>query len=84
MLTGLVAGVWLASNVETIVPAIEEFFQIKFLSPEVYYISELPSDLQWSDVIWICSVAFIMNVLATIYPALRAARTQPVEALRYE
>ncbi|MDZ7737022.1 MAG: lipoprotein-releasing ABC transporter permease subunit [Gammaproteobacteria bacterium] len=84
MLAGLAGGVWLALNVETIVPAIEEFFQIKFLSPDVYYISELPSDLQWSDVIWICSVAFIMNVLATIYPALRAARTQPVEALRYE
>lgn len=84
MIAGLVAGVWLATNVETIVPAIEEFFQVKFLSPEVYYISELPSDLQWSDVIWICSVAFVMNVLATIYPALRAARTEPVEALRYE
>lgn len=84
MLSGLVGGVWLASNVETIVPAIEEFFQVKFLSPEVYYISELPSQLQWTDVIWICSVAFIMNILATIYPALRAARTQPVEALRYE
>ena len=84
MLAGLVSGVWLALNVETIVPAIEEFFHIKFLSPDIYYISELPSDLQWSDVIWICSVAFIMNVLATIYPALRAANTQPVEALRYE
>ncbi len=84
MLAGLISGVWLALNVETIVPAIEEFFHIKFLSPDIYYISELPSDLQWSDVIWICSVAFIMNVLATIYPALRAANTQPVEALRYE
>lgn len=84
MLSGLVGGVWLALNVETIVPAIEQLFQVQFLSPEVYYISELPSDLQWADVIWICSVAFVMNILATIYPALRAAKTQPVEALRYE
>lgn len=84
MLAGLVGGVWLASNVETIVPAIERLFQVQFLSPEVYYISELPSSLHWYDVIWVCTVAFIMNVLATIYPALRAARTQPVEALRYE
>jgi len=84
MLAGLISGVWLALNVETIVPAIEELFHVKFLSPDIYYISELPSDLQWSDVIWICSVAFVMNVLATIYPALRAANTQPVEALRYE
>lgn len=84
MLSGLIGGVWLATNVETIVPAIEEFFQVRFLSPEVYYISELPSKLQWADVTWICSVAFVMNILATIYPALRAAKTQPVEALRYE
>lgn len=84
MIAGLVGGVWLATNVETIVPAIERLFQVQFLSPEVYYISELPSDLRWVDVIWICSVAFVMNILATIYPALRAARTQPVEALRYE
>ncbi len=84
MIAGLVGGVWLATNVETIVPAIERLFQVQFLSPEVYYISELPSDLRWVDVIWICSVAFVMNILATIYPALRAAKTQPVEALRYE
>ncbi|MEX2516973.1 MAG: lipoprotein-releasing ABC transporter permease subunit [Gammaproteobacteria bacterium] len=81
---GFVSGVWLASNVETIVPAIEEFFKVKFLSPDVYYISEVPSDLQWSDVFGICVVAFILNVAATIYPALRAAGTQPAEALRYE
>lgn len=84
MIAGLIAGVWLALNVETIVPMIERLFHVQFLSPEVYYISELPSDLKWFDVIWICSVAFVMNILATIYPALRASKTQPVEALRYE
>lgn len=84
ILAGLASGIWLALNVETIVPAIENFFQVQFLSPEVYYISDVPSDLQWSDVIAICTVAFVLNIFATLYPASRAARTQPAEALRYE
>jgi lipoprotein-releasing system permease protein len=81
---GVAGGVWLALNVETLVPAIESFFQVKFLSPEVYYISELPSDLHWDDVIVISIVAFLFCLTATIYPAWRAARTRPAEALRYE
>ncbi len=81
---GVIGGVWLALNVETIVPAIEDFFQVKFLSPDVYYISELPSDMHWQDVTTISLVAFLFCLLATIYPAWRAARTQPAEALRYE
>jgi len=81
---GVIGGVWLASNVETIVPAIESFFNIKFLSPDVYYISDLPSDMHWNDVITISIIAFILCLLATIYPALRAAKTHPAEALRYE
>lgn len=84
ILFGVISGVWLASNVETIIPAIENLFQIKFLSPDVYYISELPSDMHWSDVITISIVSFLFSILATIYPALRAAHTQPAEALRYE
>jgi len=81
---GVLGGVWLATNVTTLVPAIENFFQVKFLSPDVYYISDLPSDMHWSDVIVISAVAFVFCLLATIYPAWRAARTQPAEALRYE
>ena len=81
---GVIGGVWLASNVETLVPAIEQLFHVKFLSPDVYYISELPSDLHWNDVVTISSVAFAFSILATIYPAWRAANTQPAEALRYE
>lgn len=84
ILLGVLGGVWLATNVETIVPAIENFFQVKFLSPDVYYISEVPSDLHWADVTVIGTVAFLFCLGATIYPALRAARTQPAEALRYE
>lgn len=81
---GVVGGIWLASNVETLVPAIESMLGRKFLSPDVYYISDLPSDMHWQDVIIISVVAFVLSLLATIYPALRAANTQPAEALRYE
>jgi lipoprotein-releasing system permease protein len=81
---GMAGGIWLATHVETIVPAIERLFHIKFLSPDVYYISEIPSDMRWPDVTYIGSVAFGLCLLATLYPAWRAARTQPAEALRYE
>jgi len=81
---GVTGGVLLALNVETIVPAVESMFQTKFLPPDVYYISDLPSDLHVEDVIRIALVAFLLSVLATLYPAWRAARTQPAEALRYE
>ncbi len=83
-LLGIIGGVSLALNVETIVPALENVLGTKFLSPEVYYISDLPSDLHTSDVIRIASAAFVLTLVATLYPAWRAARTQPAEALRYE
>jgi lipoprotein-releasing system permease protein len=81
---GVIGGVLLALNVETLVPAIEHLFGIHFLSPDVYYISELPSDLHGGDVERIAGVAFVLSILATVYPAWRAARVQPAEALRYE
>ena len=84
ILIGMASGIWLALNVETLVPAIEDLLQMKFLSPDIYYISELPSDLHWNDVIVIGSVAFIFSVLATIFPAWKAANAQPAESLRYE
>lgn len=83
-LLGLVGGVALALNVETIVPAIEQLFGVHFLSPDVYYISKLPSQLEWRDVWRISGVAFLLSLIATLYPAWRASRTQPAEALRYE
>ncbi len=81
---GGVCGVLLALNVETVVPFIEHLFHVEFLSADVYYISELPSDLQWPDVTRICGVSVVLSLIATLYPAWRAARTQPAEALRYE
>ena len=83
-LFGALGGIGLATNVETLVPVIEHFFGVKFLSPDVYYISEVPSDMRWPDVVLIGTVAFVMCTLATLYPAWRASRTQPAEALRYE
>jgi lipoprotein-releasing system permease protein len=83
-LLGMLGGITLALNVETIVPFIERLFGIHFLSPDVYLISEVPSDLHSNDVINISLVAFVLSLLATLYPAWRASRTQPAEALRYE
>ncbi len=83
-LVGMAGGVALATNVETVVASIEAFFGTKFLSDDIYYISDVPSDMRWPDVVTITAVAFAMSVLATIYPAWRASRTQPAEALRYE
>ncbi|MDX1435145.1 MAG: lipoprotein-releasing ABC transporter permease subunit [Gammaproteobacteria bacterium] len=83
-LLGMVGGIALATNVETLVPAIEALFDTKFLPPDIYYISDVPSDMRWPDVYLITGVAFVMSIVATIYPAWRASRTQPAEALRYE
>jgi lipoprotein-releasing system permease protein len=83
-LIGMVAGVILALNVETVVAGIEGLFGVHFLDPTIYYISALPSDVHLKDVLFVGGAAFLMSVLATIYPAWRAAATQPAEALRYE
>lgn len=83
-LLGIAGGVALALNIDTIVAALEHYLQVKFLSPEVYFISELPSDLYWTDVFVIAGAAFTCALLATLYPAWRASRTRPAEALRYE
>ena len=81
---GVAGGIGLALNVETIVPAIEQFFNVEFLAADVYYISDVPSELHWKDVWVMASVSMSLCLLATLYPAWRAARTHPAEALRYE
>jgi lipoprotein-releasing system permease protein len=81
---GTILGVSLALNLDVVVPWLESLFGIHFLDPGVYYISELPSDLHWDDVWMITAVSFLLGVVATLYPAWRASRTQPAEALRYE
>ena len=83
-LLGVVSGVLLALNVETIVPFLERLFGMRFLAAEVYYISDLPSRLDWMDVMSITVSSLLMSFFATWYPAWRASQTQPAEALRYE
>ncbi|QHQ28544.1 putative ABC transporter-type lipoprotein-releasing ABC transporter [Xanthomonas albilineans] len=81
---GVIGGVVLTLNLERILAAIEAVFNIKLLPEDVYYITGLPTDMQPRDVVVITVVALLMSFLATLYPAWRAARTQPAEALRYE
>lgn len=81
---GVICGVLLAINVPEIVSGIENLFHVKFLNAQTYYISELPSELLWSDVWATAGMAFLLSLLATIYPAWQAAKINPAEVLRYE
>lgn len=83
-LLGIIGGISLSLNLDTVVPWLERTFGFQVLDPGVYYISELPSDLHWGDVWTISVVSLLLGVFATLYPAWRASRTQPAEALRYE
>lgn len=83
-IVGTVAGVLLALNIDVVVPFIESTFGVQFLAKDVYYISDLPSDLQWHDVFVIAGVSFGLSLLATLYPSYRASRLEPAAALRYE
>jgi lipoprotein-releasing system permease protein len=83
-LIGVAAGILLALNLESIVSFFEATFGIKFLAADVYFISDLPSDLQSADVVRIALIALLLALLSTVYPAWVAARTAPAEALRYD
>ncbi len=81
---GVVGGVALALNIDVVVPFIERVLGTQFLAKDVYYISQLPSELQWGDVTGITAIAFVLALAATLYPSWRASRVNPAEALRYE
>lgn len=81
---GIVGGVALALNVTEIVNWIQNVFNVQFISSNIYFVDYLPSELQWVDVWQISLAALSLSLLATLYPAWRAACTEPVEALRYE
>ncbi len=83
-LLGVIGGIILALNAPQIVANIEHAFHTRFISASVYFIDYLPSRLDWRNVLHVSLAALIMSLLATIYPAWKAARTQPAEALRYE
>jgi lipoprotein-releasing system permease protein len=82
--SGLALGILLALNVGRIVPLLERLFRFRMFDADVYYITRIPSELHASDLGWIAAAALLLTLSATLYPALRAARTAPAEALRYE
>ena len=81
---GVAGGIALALNIDVVVPFLERTLGTVFMSKEVYYISNLPSELQWGDVSIITGISFALSLLATLYPSWRASRINPAEALRYE
>lgn len=81
---GAFFGVLTALNIDTIVPFIERTFKVQFLAKDVYYISDLPSKLLWTDVWTILILSFVLSLFATLYPSYKASRINPAEALRYE
>jgi lipoprotein-releasing system permease protein len=81
---GVVLGLTLALHVDRIVPFLERSFGFRFLDADVYYITAIPAQVEWRNVVTIAALALLLTALATVYPALRAARTAPAEALRYE
>ena len=83
-LLGSLGGIVLALNLDVVVPFIEQLFRVQFLAKDVYYISELPSDLRYPEVMLVAGMSFLICLLATLYPSYRASKTQPAEALRYE
>ena len=83
-LAGAVLGVITALNVQTIVPALERLFNTELFPVNVYVITDFPAELRWPDVFWVVILALVLSFLATLYPAWRASRVQPADALRYD
>ena len=81
---GAAIGIVTAINLETLIPMLENLFQVEFFPSSIYVITDFPAQMRWSDVARIMGASFSLSVLATLYPAWRASRMQPVEALRYE
>lgn len=83
-LFGVLGGIALTLNLESIIQLVEQIIGQKVLDPSVYYITDLPVALHSSDVIYVALISFSLTILATLYPAMKAANTQPAQALRYE
>lgn len=83
-LLGIVFGVLVAANLETLVHGLEKLLRTQFLDATVYNMSDLPAHASWSDVAQIAAAAFVLCLVSTLYPSWRAARTQPAEALRHD
>ncbi|MCC5866928.1 MAG: lipoprotein-releasing ABC transporter permease subunit [Gammaproteobacteria bacterium] len=83
-LLGVLLGALLAVNLERLIAGVERLLDTKFLAADVYFISDLPAQLQWQDLLAIAMTALVLSLISTLYPAWRAARTQPAEALRHD
>jgi lipoprotein-releasing system permease protein len=81
---GLTVGLGVALNIDTIVPFLEQTFHFQIFDADVYYMTQIPSDVRWPNIVVISVCALLLTGVATIYPAVRASRTAPAEALRYE
>tara|TARA_B100000029_G_scaffold504163_1_gene582519 strand:- start:2279 stop:3385 length:1107 start_codon:yes stop_codon:yes gene_type:complete len=81
---GMLLGVTTALNIETLVPFLESVFRVEFFPSNVYFISEFPADLRWADVTRVVIVSLLITFIATLYPAWRASKINPADALRYE
>jgi lipoprotein-releasing system permease protein len=81
---GLLLGLGVAYNIDTLVPALEQLLHTTFLPKDVYLISRMPSDPQQSDILPVAVISLLLSFVATIYPSWRASRVNPAEALRYE
>ena len=82
--SGLLLGLLVALNIDVIVPALERLLNASFLPKDIYLISRMPSEPQYSDIMPIAVISLVLAFLATIYPSWRASRVNPAEALRYE
>jgi lipoprotein-releasing system permease protein len=81
---GVAGGLALAWNLDVVIPALETVLGIELWNKQVYFISHLPAEVQWPDVIVIAGISFLLTLVATLYPSWRASRLNPAEALRYE
>jgi lipoprotein-releasing system permease protein len=81
---GVIGGILLAQNISSVVPFLEQLFGFSLFPSDIYYITELPSELRSADVVKFSVMTLAMSLLSTLYPSWRAARTHPAEALRYE
>ena len=82
--SGLLLGLAVAFNIDTLVPMIERALGASFLPKDIYLISRMPSDPQMGDIVPVVALALLLSLLATLYPSWRASRVDPVEALRHE
>jgi lipoprotein-releasing system permease protein len=84
IVVGTALGCLLAISISEVIAGIESLFGIYVFDPNVYFISQIPSELRWGDVLFICVAGISMSILATLYPAYCAAQIAPAEVLRYE